>query len=330
MAISSLLNIQPHVVSKDLRGYSVLIYGEPKSGKTTIASKFPKSLLFAFEKGYSAIPGVMAQDINTWGEFRKFLNELKDPAVKEAYYNIIIDTADIAYALCEKYVCNMESNEKNTYESVGDIPFGKGYKLVMNEFDECIRRILQMGYGLVLISHAQNKSYTDENGQEYNKITPTLDTRGRLVCERTCDIIGYSRGIDTDEGVVTKLFLRGTPRFIAGSRFRHTPNVINFTYNDLVNAISDAIDKEAAEYDNKFVTEERVNLHTEEKVYDFNGLMASFKELVSQLMGANQSNGPKITEIVEKYLGKNRKVSECTEAHAEQLNSIVEELSVLA
>lgn len=44
----SLLDLQPHKVSRDLRGYSVLFYGEPKSGKTTIASKFPRALLFAF------------------------------------------------------------------------------------------------------------------------------------------------------------------------------------------------------------------------------------------------------------------------------------------
>ena len=326
---NSLLDIKPHVVSRDLRGYSVLIYGEPKSGKTTIATRFPKALLLAFEKGYSAIPGVFPKDINTWGEFRKVLNELKDPAVKEVYHNIIIDTADIAYSLCEKYICNMESDDKHTYEAVGDIPFGKGYKLVMNEFDESIRKILQMGYGLILISHAQNKSYTDENGAEYNKITPTLDARGRLVCERTCDIIGYSRGIDTPDGVVTKLFLRGTPRFIAGSRFRYTPASIDFTYDALVKAIGDAIDEEAKEHNNTLVTEERVNLHVEEKTYDFDGLKAQFQTIVSTIMEANQSNGAKIVEVVEKYLGKNKKVTDCAPAQAEQLNSIVEELSNL-
>ena len=326
---NSLLDIKPHVVSRDLRGYSVLVYGEPKTGKTTIATKFPNSLLLAFEKGYSAIPGVMAKDINTWGEFKKVLNELKDPAVKDMFYNIIIDTADLAYMYCEKYVCNMESDEKHTYDSIADIPFGKGYKLAMNEFDEGIRKILQMGYGLILISHAQNKSFTDENGEEYSKIVPTLDQRGRLVCERTCDILGYSRGIDTPDGVVTKLFLRGTPRFVAGSRFRYTPDVIDFTYDALVKAIGDAIDEEAKMHNNQYVTEERVNLHAEEKTYDFEGLKAQFSTIVSTLMETNQSNGAKIVEIVEKYLGKNKKVNECSPAQAEQLNSIVEELSNL-
>ena len=31
-----LLGLEPHKVSRDLRGYSVFFYGEPKSGKTTI------------------------------------------------------------------------------------------------------------------------------------------------------------------------------------------------------------------------------------------------------------------------------------------------------
>lgn len=42
-----ILSIQPHQVSRDMRGYSVFLYGEPKSGKTTIATKFPKHLLLA-------------------------------------------------------------------------------------------------------------------------------------------------------------------------------------------------------------------------------------------------------------------------------------------
>lgn len=50
MAID-LLNLQPTVVSRDLRGKIVMFYGDPKSGKTSNAVKFPKHLLLAFEKG---------------------------------------------------------------------------------------------------------------------------------------------------------------------------------------------------------------------------------------------------------------------------------------
>ena len=79
---NSLLDIKPHQVSRDLRGYSIFFYGLPKTGKTTIASQFPGALLLAFEKGYNALPGVMAKPLNTWGEFKKVLSELRDPEVK--------------------------------------------------------------------------------------------------------------------------------------------------------------------------------------------------------------------------------------------------------
>ena len=46
----NLLNLQPHQVSRDLRGYSVFFYGDPKSGQTTIATRFPNHLLLSFEK----------------------------------------------------------------------------------------------------------------------------------------------------------------------------------------------------------------------------------------------------------------------------------------
>lgn len=82
MANIDIFNIQPHQVSRDLRGYSVFFYGGWKTGKTTIASKFPKALLLAAEKGYNALAGVMAQPINSWAEFKKVLRQLKDERAK--------------------------------------------------------------------------------------------------------------------------------------------------------------------------------------------------------------------------------------------------------
>lgn len=326
---NSLLDIVPHQVSRDLRGYSVLFYGTPKSGKTTTASRFPGSLILAFEKGYSAIPGIMAKPINSWGDFKKVLSELRDPEVKAKFQTICIDTADIAYLYCEKYICSRESTVNVTYDSIASIPFGKGYKLCQQEFDECIRKILQMDYGLVLISHAQDKTFKNENGEEYNQIVPTLDNRARLVCERTCDIIGFSTIIDTDEGSSTKLFLRGTPRFVAGSRFKYTPDVIDFNYDALVEAITSAIDKEAAATGNMFLKNEREQLHIEEQTYDFDAMMEEFQTIVGNLMTTNPSMASKIASIVENHLGKGKKVGECTAEQAPQLDLILFDLKKL-
>lgn len=326
---NSLLEIKPHVVSRDLRGYSVLLYGEPKSGKTTTASKFPGALVLAFEKGYSAIPGIMAKPMNSWGDFKKTLSELRDEEVKKTFQTVVIDTADIAYQYCEKYICNRESDAQHSYETISDIAFGKGFKMAQLEFDECIRKILQMDYGLVLISHAQDKTFKDEQGVEYNQIIPTLENKARLVCERTCDIIGYSRIVDTEEGAQTKLFLRGTPRFVAGSRFAYIEPVIDFSYDMLVKAIGDAVDKEAAMNGNKFVTSEKVSLHTEDPVYDFETMMKEFHQVVETLMNKDQSFSTKITSVVDMHLGKGKKVGDCTAEQAPQLDLILFELKKL-
>ena len=335
----NLLDIAPHQVSRDLRGYSVFFYGEPKSGKTTIATKFPRHLLLAFEKGYNAIPGAMAQPINSWAEFKKVLKQLPDPKVKEKFETIIVDTADIAYDLCEKYICANAKRSDGGFgvDSIGDIPFGKGYTMVAKEFDESLRSIVQMGYGLVLISHAVDKTFTDETGKEFNQIVPTLGSKPRNIVSRMCDIIGYSRAIQNEDGTTTtKLFMRGTPRYIAGSRFKYTPDYIDFTYNDLVKAIGDAIDKQMQEDGAEFFTDERTNVYAEvTQELDFDELVATFNNIVNSIIENNDEEKfqnywqPRVIQITEKYLGKGQKVNQCSREQTEALDLIVTDLKEL-
>ena len=331
-----LLNITPHQVSRDLRGYSVFFYGEPKSGKTTIATKFPRHLLLAFEKGYNAIPGAMAQPINTWSEFRKVLRQLKDVKVKEQFETIIIDTADIAYDLCEKYICDNAKRPDGGFgvDSVADIGYGKGYTMVAKEFDECLRSIIQMDYGLVLISHAMDKTFKDETNTEYSQIVPTLGNKPRQIVSRMCDIIGYSRSVqDNEGGTTTKLFMRGTPRYVAGSRFKYTPDYIDFNYKSLVKAIGDAIDKQMEEDGSEYFTTERNNLYlnTREEL-NFDALMVEFNSIIQSIMKTASEEEfanywqPRIVQITDRYLGKGMKVSQCSREQTEALDLIVTDL----
>lgn len=337
MAELNLLNIQPHQVSRDMRGYSVFFYGEPKSGKTTTATKFPNHLLLAFEKGYNAIPGAMAQPINSWSEFRKVLRQLKEPEVQAKFETIIIDTADIAYDYAENYIC-----ANNNVDTIGDIGFGKGYTMVAKEFDECLRRIVQMNYGLVLISHAVDKTFTDEAGREFNQIVPTLGNKPRNIVSRMCDIIGYSRAVQDAEGnTSTKLFMRGTPRYVAGSRFKYTPDYIDFTYQNLVKAIGDAIDKQSAEDGTEYFTDTRNNLYVDTTVeLDFDALVKEFNDIIANIPGSTGEAteegtqfkeywAPRITQITDKYLGKGKKVNQCTRDQVEALDLIVSDLKEL-
>ena len=340
MADINLLDVKPHQISRDMHGYSVFFYGEPKSGKTTIASKFPKHLILAFEKGYSAIPGAMAQPINSWSEFRKVLRQLKDPQVQEKFETIIVDTADIAYDYCENYIC-----QNNNVDTIGDIPYGKGYTLVGKEFDDCLRSIVKLNYGLVLISHSVDKTFTDESGKEYNQIVPTLGAKPRNIVSRMADIIGYARAVQDATGAVsTKLFMRGTPRFVAGSRFKYTPDYIDFTYDELVKAIADAVDKQIQEDGKEYLTDSSENLHavTASVELDFDDLMSQFTDIIANIPGSSDPKGeteegikfkeywqPRISQIIEKYLGKNKKIRDASRDQVEAIDLIVADLKEL-
>ena len=338
MAID-LLSIQPHQVSRDMRGYTVFLYGEPKSGKTTTATKFPRHLLLAFEKGYNAIPGAMAQPINSWAEFRKVLTQLKDPKVKEQFETIIIDTVDIAYGYCEKYICANAPRSDGGFgvDSISDIPYGKGYSMVGQEFDESLRKIAQLDYGLVMISHGTDKVFKDETGAEYNKIVPTLDKRAKNIVSRMVDLYGYSRIVTDDKGQEsTKLFLRGTTRYEAGSRFKYTPDYIDFNYESLVNAINDAIDKQSEEDGKQYFTDNRQNVYEDTTLeLDFDELMSEFKEMVKNITSTHSEEdmekiyAPRITQIVERYLGKGRKVGDMSREQTEALSLIVADMREL-
>ncbi|MFJ7982337.1 ATP-binding protein [Lysinibacillus xylanilyticus] len=317
-----LLAIQPHQISRDLREKIVVIYGEPKVGKTTIASQFPKALLLAFEKGYNALAGVMAQNVTKWAEFKKVLKQLENKAVQEKFETIVVDTADLSYASCEKFILQREGVDK-----IGDIPYGGGYKLVRDEFDTSLRSIPMMGYGLVMVSHAQVQTVSAEDGTEYSKTVPTLAKQPRGIVLSMADIIGYAKSIEREGESRTVLFLRGTPQFEAGSRFKHTPPVIKFEYDSLVKAIAEAIEKEEQEKGQTEIVETNSNAFEVETI-SFEDLKAEIKDLTAELIKVQGADTAKKTmkDLVETHLGKGRTLKDVTELQAEQLSLVAYDL----
>ena len=188
-----------------------------------------------------------------------------------------------------------------------------------------------------MISHATDKTFKDENGSEYNKIVPTLDKRATNIVSRMTDIIGYSRAVTDDKGVESvKLFMRGTQRYMAGSRFKYTPDYIDFNYDNLVKAIADAIDKQAATEGEEYFTNESKNLYEDTtKELNFDDLMEEFQTIVSNLMSSTDEEEfqkywqPRLTETIEKYLGKGNKISNCNRTQVEAVSLIVSDLEEL-
>lgn len=320
MAIN-LLNIQPHKVSKDLSGYITYIYGAPKTGKTTLAVQMPKTLLLAFERGYNALPGVLPQDVTSWAEMKQVMRELKKPEVKANFDAIVVDTVDIAADMCSKYICNQLG-----IDNMGDGGWGtNSWKKFKDEFNDVFRSLAQFGYAVFFLGHHKESIIKDDNGNDKLQIRPSLSPAScKQTIEGMADIYGYAHQVAGHD--MSVLTLRCPDDSIScGGRIKYLPNEIEMTYDNLIKAMREAIDKEANEHNGKFVTDER-EAAVEVATYNYDALMAEFQSLVGDLMGKDPSNGKKITSVIEKYLGKGKKIAEATEDQSEMIFLIVNEI----
>ena len=232
-----LWEVEKNVISRDLKGKYVLLYGKPKSGKTTAACSFPDAVLLAFEKGYNAIGNAFPYDVNKWSDFKMALRDLEDQRSKDRFKTVIIDTVSICWEMCEKYIC-----QQNGVQKIGDIPWGAGSTSCKKEFETSIRRITQLGYGVVLIAHSAARIEKTADGSDIEIISPDLPKRAAEVCNGIVDIIGYIGNEWVNGERKRWLYTRETPTLFAGSRFKYMPDKIPFGYDELVNAIAEAIE----------------------------------------------------------------------------------------
>lgn len=313
-----LKSIQPHKVSRDLSGYITYIYGAGGCGKTTFGASTPKPLLLAFERGYNALPGVMKQDVNTWGDMKQILRQLKDPEVKDMFKTIVIDTVDLASVCCEKYIC-----QQNDIENIGDGGWGvNGWAKVKREWEQTFREVTMQGYAVVFISHSKDKTFKRKDGTEYTQIVPSCSTAYNEIIKNMSDIMGF---IQIDNGE-RKMVIRSVDDTVdCKCRFKYIEPVIPFGYNELVDALNKAIDKESVFNNGEFVTEAREEVGSVQE-YDYNELIEEFQSIVGTMMAKDGNRfKPEIEVVVKKYL-KGRKVAESTPDQAELIFLINQEL----
>lgn len=321
MAVN-LLNLEPTKVSRDLSGYTIYLYGAAKSGKTTIASQIPGSLILAFEIGYHALGGVYAQDIMTWSDVRAVVRELKKPEVKTKFSNLIFDTVDIAATLCEKYICAQCGVEK-----IGEVPYGQGWTLMRKEFEDVVRTITQLGYSVFFISHDKDKTFTRKDGTTYNQTIPSCPSTFNEIAKNLADIYAYAEKYEENGVAKVRLVVRSTDNSVdCGCRFKYIDPVIDMSYQALKDALNRAIDKEAAISNGQFVTDEKPQVAIAREL-DYDALLSEFAQITSDLMHKDsEAYGPKITYIVSKFLGTGKRVAESTPAQVELIDLIIQEI----
>lgn len=328
MANIDIYNVPYTTVSSDLTGKSFLIYGDCKSGKTTVACQFPKPLLLAFEKGYGMLAGVQKISINRWGDALKVQKQLVQDARKveegkadhTQFKTIIIDTLDILNIQLEQYICdNFQA------DSLNGIPWGNGHKALSVEFINMANELMQVGYTVIFISHAEQKTMTAPNGETYIRIQPSIPARLSATVERMVDIVAYAEPVvDADGSSHTELVVRGSRTIAAGSRYKYMSPRFPFTIEAIQEEIEKAVAKELEAKGMK-------SPEKAENVHAVNEDSASYEDLINRIKELNKvfrknDKNDAYTAIIEKRLGTGKLVKDCSERQTDVLSVIVDDL----
>jgi len=330
MADIDIFSLEPSKISRDLKGKFLLIYGQPKTGKSTFGSQLPRALFMNFEQGTNALAGIKSQPILRWTDAKKVLTQLRKPQAKEIYDTIVVDTASIAWQLCEKYICQREN-----VDSIRDVPWGQGWNMLKQEFSEFWREITLLGFGILFIAHSKDKptEMRDEDGEAITAVCPDLPNQCYTIINSIVDIIGYLQVQMNPDGTSERyLYTRSTPTVFAGSRYQYLKPKIPFGYQELVDAIGDAIDM-AVEKDGAEVTD-----HTEiAQIKDrpFQEVMAEAKEVwIKYLDAGGEENKDQhlaiMKDIIKRVFGsEDFKLSQAVPSQSSLVEYFIDEVKQL-
>ena len=215
---------------------SYLFYGQPKAGKTTIASAFgddeERVLFFPTEPGHKFQTiyqyTVLDASPSKWLHFLACCSELIQGKGKHKYKLLCIDTIDHLYRWCMDYAC-----EKLKVKHPSDAAFGKGWEAVSKEFIRPLNALGQAGFGIIFISHESMKEKELIN----MKVTYTDTTLAPAASKVVCGLCDYILYFLIDHKGNRLIRTRGDETLNAGDRSNLLEPLIEMNAEKLISAL---------------------------------------------------------------------------------------------
>lgn len=226
------------------------IYGQPFSGKTFLANKFPSPLILNTDGNikyvdapYIAInndvvcSGRTTNTTLAWTIFKDVITELEKK--QNDFKTIVVDLLEDVYEHCRLY---MYKEMGITHES--DDSF-KAWDKVRTEFLSTIKRLMAMDYeNIILISHEDmTKDITKRSGDKITAIKPNLPDKVATKIAGMVDIVLRCLVVDGERLLTCKT----DETVFGGGRLNLTVNEIPNTYEDLLSLYSDVDDSAEVE-----------------------------------------------------------------------------------
>lgn len=199
----------------------LLMYGKPKSGKTTIASKLKGNLIVDLEGGSQYLDALAVQ-ARTLQELVAVINALKiekEKTGKNPYPYITLDSGTALESIAEDLglILYQRTRMGKTYRGkILDLPNGAGYKYVRDAFLDLLEQFMLYTDHLILMCHSKD-IMIEKEGKEMSEIDVDLTGKlGRIVTSRADAV-----GLFYREKNRNILNFKGDGTFISEARIDH-------------------------------------------------------------------------------------------------------------
>lgn len=182
--------------AKRIDSKRMLLFGLPKTGKTTIISELDNCLIVDMEKGSGYVDGMIVE-VNGMSDFKALMKSLKEAKEanggKNPYKFIALDTLtaleELSLGLAKQLymATSMGANFKGN--DVRTLPNGGGYLYTRQAFLKMVKPFENYCDTLIMIGHVKEKDLT-KNGETLNERSINLTGKTKDILCAWADTIG--------------------------------------------------------------------------------------------------------------------------------------------
>lgn len=210
---------------------TMVLFSQPKMGKTTVLSELPNSLLIDLENGSGFVDAVK---YNVTAEAKKektlpiiklkqLINAIKESneaAGEYTYKYLIIDTVtaleDIVLPLANKLYKATPMGRNWTGNDVTTLPNGAGYYFTRKALTDTLNELEDICDTLIIVGHVKDK-LVEVEGKEMNERGLSLTGKMPSILCSQVDAIGY---LFRDENR-TVINFKPSQKMLSGGRAKH-------------------------------------------------------------------------------------------------------------
>lgn len=164
----------------------MLVYGVEGIGKSTLAAEMPSPVWIDAEGGTNQLPVARLPRPTSWAMLLDEVRAVRDGEVPCS--TLVVDTADVAEALCSRALC-----AERSWESIESLGYGKGYTYLSEAFGrflDLLSEVVERGRNVCVVAHAYIRKVErpDESGA-YDRFELKLTRKVAPMAKEWADMV---------------------------------------------------------------------------------------------------------------------------------------------